>query len=130
MAHANENTLRRGYEAFSKFDLDTIRDLWSPDITWHSYGNSPFVGEYHGPDEIFAMFSRIPEETDKFQTDVHAILADDEHGVVMVDQVMRRGDRVYSGRAIHVFHFDRDGKVTEAFIQPLDEGSLPEDFFD
>lgn len=131
MAHRNVETLRRGYEAFSKFDMDTIRELWAPGITWHSYGNrTPFSGEYQGADDIIAMFATIPEHTDAFEMTVHAILADDEHGVAMVDQVIRRGDRVYNGKAIHVWHFDGDGRVTEAFIQPVDETSMPEDFFD
>lgn len=131
MAHENARTLRTGYDAFSKGDLDTIRELWADDIRWHSYGDTPFSGEYRGVDTVFRdVFARIPEETDAFELTVHAILADDEHGVVMVDQVMRRGDRVHSGKAIHVYHFDRDGRITEAFIQPVDEAALPSDFFD
>ena len=94
MAHRNAETLRRGYEAFSKGDLETIRELWDPDITWHSYGDrTPFGGEYEGIDEIFAMFATIPQQTDAFEANVHSILADDEHGCVMIDQVIRRGDR-------------------------------------
>ncbi len=130
MAHRNAETLRRGYEAFSKGDLETIRELWDPDITWHSYGSrTPFNGTYEGVDEIFQMFATIPQETDAFENTVHSILADDEHGCVMVDQVMRRGDRVHTGKAVHLYHFDREGLVTEAFIQPVDETAIPEDFF-
>lgn len=131
MEHANATALRTGYEAFSKFDLETIRDLWSPDIRWHSYGErNPFRGDYQGVDEVFDMFATIPQWTDAFELTVHAILADDEHGCVMLDQMMRRGDRIHHGKTVHIYHFDDDGKVTEAFIQPVDEASLPEDFFD
>lgn len=131
MGHDNAARLRTGYEAFSKGDLDTVRGLWSPDIRWHSYGNSPFSGEYQGIDQVFGdVFARIPQETEAFELAVHSILADDEHGVAMVDQMVRRNDRVFNGKAIHVYHFDRDGLVTEAFIQPVDEDSVPEDFWD
>ena len=131
MGHDNAARLRAGYEAFSKGDLDTIRELWSPEIRWHSYGNTPFAGEYRGVDAVFGdVFAQIPQETDAFELTVHAILADDEHGVVMLDQLIRRGDRVFNGKAIHVWHFDRDGLVTEAFIQPVDEEAMPADFWD
>ena len=130
MAHRNVETLRKGYEAFSKGDLETLRGLWSPDITWHDYASRiPWAGEYQGVDDVFGMFARIPQETDAFELTMHPPLADDEHGCVMVDEVMRRGDRVYAGKAIHYWHFDRDGKVTEAFIQRLDDSNFPEDFF-
>lgn len=131
MGHDNAARLRTGYEAFSKGDLDTIRELWSPDIQWHSYGHTPFAGEYDGIDQVFGdVFARIPQETEAFELTVHSILADDEHGVVMVDQMIRRHDRVFNGKAVHVYHFDRDGLVTEAFIQPVDEEAMPADFWD
>ena len=76
------------------------------------------------------MSAAIPQKTDAFENTVHTILADDEHGCVMVDQVMRRGDQVHNGKAIHIYHFDPEGLVTEAFIQPVDETAMPEGFFD
>ena len=82
-----------------------------------------------GKQAIFEMFGTIPQMTDMFDLQIHDILANDTHAVVMVEQTVRRGDRVWEGKAIHVFHMD-DGMVTEVFIQPVDECSMPDGFWD
>ena len=32
MGHPNEDLIRRGYDAFSSGDMDTLRELFHPDI--------------------------------------------------------------------------------------------------
>jgi ketosteroid isomerase-like protein len=36
MAHPNENLVRRGFDAFSKGDVDTLRELFDQDAVWHT----------------------------------------------------------------------------------------------
>ena len=36
MGHPNEDLIRRGYDAFSSGDMDTLRELFHPDIVWHA----------------------------------------------------------------------------------------------
>ena len=38
MGHPNEDLIRRGYDAFSRGDMDTLRELYHPDIVWHAPG--------------------------------------------------------------------------------------------
>ena len=40
------------------------------------------------------------------------MLANDTHGVALVNQVASRGDKTLDGRNVHVFHMS-DGKMTE-----------------
>ena len=56
MAHPNEELLRRGYEAFGKGDMDTIRELFDPNIVWHAPGRNPMSGDYRGVDEVLTQF--------------------------------------------------------------------------
>jgi len=35
MAHPNEDLVRRGYDAFARGDMDTLRELFDPGIVWH-----------------------------------------------------------------------------------------------
>jgi ketosteroid isomerase-like protein len=44
MAHPNEELVRRGFDAFSKGDVDTLRALFDPDAVWHVPGRSPPLG--------------------------------------------------------------------------------------
>jgi ketosteroid isomerase-like protein len=36
MGHPNEDLIRRSYDAFSRGDMDTLRELLHPDIIWHA----------------------------------------------------------------------------------------------
>jgi uncharacterized protein len=43
MVHPNEELVRRGFDAFSKGDVDTLRELFDTDAVWHA-GPEPPVG--------------------------------------------------------------------------------------
>jgi uncharacterized protein len=47
MGHPNEDLIRRGYDAFSSGDMDTLRELFHPDIVWHAPGRSQLAGDHH-----------------------------------------------------------------------------------
>jgi ketosteroid isomerase-like protein len=40
MGHPNEDLIRQGYDAFSSGDMDTLGELFDPDIVWHAPGRS------------------------------------------------------------------------------------------
>jgi ketosteroid isomerase-like protein len=40
VGHPNEDLIRRGYDAFSRGDMDTLLELYHPDIVWHAPGRS------------------------------------------------------------------------------------------
>lgn len=57
MPHPNADLLRKGYDAFSKGDLDTIKnEVFSPDVVFHVAGRNPLSGDYRGVDEVFGFF--------------------------------------------------------------------------
>ena len=71
------------------------------------------VGDYTGKEQVFGFFAKLQELSDgTSKVEVHDVLANDEHGVVLVTTSATRGGRSHEGRATHVFHL-RDGKVTE-----------------
>ena len=122
MNNENVERMRRGYDAFAKGDLDTLRELFSPDIVWHSGGNNPLTGDYKGIDEVFGYFGKIFEATGgDMQTEVHDLLANDEHGVAITHVRASRPDgRTMDMNQIGVFHQNDQNLVTEAWIVPED----------
>ena len=51
-----------------------------------------------------------------FRNEIHDILANDEHGVVLVESSAQRPDgRSWTGRVAHIWHL-RDGKSTEFWL--------------
>jgi uncharacterized protein len=118
--HPNVAVLRRGYEAFAAGDAPTLRSLWTADITWHIRGTGQLDGEYRGPDEVFNFVGKLTEETGGTnRLDVHAILADDEHGVVLVTSHSERNGKSLSANVVHVHHL-RAGKVQETWFAITD----------
>lgn len=114
--------MRRGYEAFGKGDLDALRDLFSPDIVWHSGGDNALTGDYKGIDEVFTYFGKLFEMTGgDLHQDVHDLLASDDHGVAITNVRASRPDgRTMSMGQVAVFHIDDADKVTEAWVIPSD----------
>jgi ketosteroid isomerase-like protein len=82
MAHPNEELVRKGFDAFSKGDVDTLRALFAQDAVWHAPGRSPLSGDHRGVDAILGFFAQTMELTGgSFRVEFHDVLANDEHAV-------------------------------------------------
>jgi len=111
--HPNVQLLRDGYAAFSRGDIAEATKDWSDDIVWHIGGRSPLAGDYKGQEEVTGFFGKIFEMSEgNFEIEVHDILANDEHAVVLCHERARRNDKVLDADSTHVYHL-KDGKVTE-----------------
>jgi uncharacterized protein len=119
MAHPNEELLSRGYAAYNTGDMDTIQALFGDDIVWHAGGSNPLAGEYHGFQEIMGFF-RQSDGADRrhlpysgtFRIEVHDILANDTHGVVLSTFYAARDGQTMALRVADTWHL-ADGKATE-----------------
>jgi uncharacterized protein len=118
--HPNEELIRRGYQAFATGDMATLNELFADDIVWHTPGRSQLAGTFRGKEEVFANFQKVAELTGgTFKLDLHAVLADDEHAVVLTRATGEREGRTLEDNTIQVFHI-KDGKVTEQWLHPGD----------
>ena len=111
--HPNVARIRDGYAAFAKGDFAALNDLFAEDLLWHVNGRSQFAGDYRGRDSVFGFFGKLMEVTEgSLHLDLHAVFADDEHGVALTIVTASRGGRSVTVTQAHVFHL-RDGKVVE-----------------
>jgi ketosteroid isomerase-like protein len=121
--HPNIGRIRDAYAAFSKGDLDTVGAMYTDDVVWHVGGHSPLAGDYKGQEEIFGFFGRLFELSEgTLQLEVHDVLANDEHGTALVHMTAKRGDRMLSQNAVHVFHI-QDGKTKEFWAFEEDQAA-------
>jgi uncharacterized protein len=124
--HSNVARIKDGYAAFAKGDLAALNDLFADDVLWHVDGRNQLVGEYRGRDAVYGFFGRLMEVTEgTFHLDVHAVLADDAHGVALVVTTASRPGRSVTTQNAHVFHL-RDGRVTEFWDASTDQYSTDE----
>jgi uncharacterized protein len=118
--HPNEELLRKGYDAFGKGDMDTIRTLFAEDIVWHAPGNNPLSGDYRGVDEVLQTFGKVFELSGgTFRIDIHDVLANDDHVVVLARAQAERGGKKLDDTSVQVWHV-KDGKATEQWLHPGD----------
>ncbi|WP_327695070.1 nuclear transport factor 2 family protein [Streptomyces sp. NBC_00459] len=62
--HPHAALVRKGYDAFSRGDMDTMRTLLAGDATHHVPGSHPLSGDFKGQDAIIDLYRRLGEETD------------------------------------------------------------------
>jgi len=119
--HPNEDLLRRGYDAFSRGDMATLRELIASDAVWHQPGTSPLAGHYEGIDAILEYFMDLFQRSEgTFKVELHDVLADDEHGVALQHATAQRSGKTWDSNDVIVFHVS-DGKTTAAWFHPGDQ---------
>ena len=120
MTHPNEELLRRGYAAFAAGDLDTVRAIFDDNIEWHTAGQGPLAGVYHGTDEVFGFFGRTFELSGgTFRVELHDVLANDRHAVALVTLRAERTGRTLESGEAHVWAMS-DGRATQFWAMPHD----------
>ncbi|CCK30109.1 hypothetical protein BN159_5730 [Streptomyces davaonensis JCM 4913] len=93
--HPHAQLVRKGYEAFARGDMETLRGLMTSDCTQHVPGNHPLSGDYKGQDAIIGMYGRLAEETQgTMRAELMSLMVDGRGHVV----------------AMHRFTADRNGK--------------------
>jgi uncharacterized protein len=115
----NTDTLQKGYDAFARGDMDTIRSIWSDDIEWQGpdYEPLPQSGRLNGPDAVFEMFGELPQHWDDFQVTPDEFVEDGDTVVALghtSGRAKSSGEQVKVPFA-HVWRM-RDGKVGRAQI--------------
>src|SRR2546423_6977835 len=119
--HANAATVRRGYEAFGKGDMETLGELLA-DTVWHVPGRSQLAGDYKGFAEIGGQFfTRLGELSGgTFSVELHDVLGNDEHVTsIHVGRGDRNGKHLES-RGVLVWHFE-NGKAVEVWDMFYDQ---------
>ncbi len=126
MAHPNEELLRKGYKAFSEGDLETISAMFADDIVWHTPGKSSISGDYKGKEQVFEFFGKVTQETGgTFKIDIHDVIANDEHAVVLAKTSAQKDGKTLEGNGVGVYHIE-DGKVTESWQLAEDQYAIDE----
>jgi ketosteroid isomerase-like protein len=116
MNDANVKLIQKGFDAFAAADMETMTDVLATDIVWHSPGNNILSGDYNGIEEVLGLFARVGQETGgQLTNDVHAILADDDHGVALVNSTATRNGKTVSSHQVFVYHL-AGGKASEVWL--------------
>ena len=122
MAHPNADLVRKGFAAFDSADMAALDAIMADDIVWHASGAGPISGDFVGKQAVFGNFALIPQVTDGFSQEIHAIVADDEHTVALVSATLTRKGTTATFPQVFVFHLE-DGKAKEVWLSPFDQAA-------
>ena len=86
--HEHAALVRKGYEAFTRGDMDTLRGLLSADCTHHVPGSHLLSGDFKGQDAVIDMYGRLFEETGgSLRVELRNILVDGRGHAVAVHRI-------------------------------------------
>ena len=117
--HPNAQSVLSGFQAFAEGDMAAMKGVLADDVTWHVAGRNRWSGDYTGPDAVVQYLSGVSAEA-TIVNQPHAVLADDDHVVVLGKASSSRSGSSFSTNIAYVFHV-KDAKITEAWAIPADQ---------
>lgn len=100
----NKELIKKGYDAFSTGDVQTVMDLFDDDIEWVQPGRSTISGTFHGKAEVMDFMSRLAEKAPTIT--IKRLIAEGDT-VIAITEVTVDGE---TGEDADVFTI-RDGKT-------------------
>jgi ketosteroid isomerase-like protein len=111
MSSENVETVRVGYEAFRRGDLEGVGKVFADDVEWESPDSLPNGGVYRGRGAVLRSFAEIPKYWTTFSVDPDEYIdAGDDHVVVRGIQHLTGPGGSTESRYLHLFTL-RNGKV-------------------
>jgi uncharacterized protein len=109
----NIAVIRRGYEAFAKGDIETLKTLFSTNANWHEVASGVLPGNYRGAQAIFEFFGQLGHETDgTIRAEPQTLAASGDHVFVLHRTTGKRKGKTLNTKTVLVFKLDK-GVVTE-----------------
>ena len=103
----NKELIKKGYDAFSKGDVETVMSLFDDDVEWVQPGESAVSGTFHGKTEVMEYLGRLAEKS--LSVKLKRMIAEGDT-VVAITDVTVDGQ---TGEDADVFTL-RDGKTVRA----------------
>jgi hypothetical protein len=106
--HPNATLVRDALAAFNRGEFEQFAALLADDVKWYAVGESEPI---RGKAAITSSMGAGGRDFE-IKADVHAVLANDDHVVALVNAVGTRGGATLNYRTAEILHM-RDGKITD-----------------
>ena len=105
----NIEVIKKGYEAFSSGDIETVMNLFDDDVEWVQPGDSTISGTYRGKTEVIEYLGRLAEKD--VAVKVNRLIGEGDTVIALTD-VSAGGE---SGQNADVFTL-RDGRTVRVQV--------------
>src|SRR5271170_6371077 len=104
----NIAVVRRGYEAFAKGDIETLKTLFATNATWHSVPAGILQGNYRGVQAILELFGRLAHETDgTVRAELQTLAASGDHVFALHRNMGKRKGKTLDDKSVLLFKLDK-----------------------
>ncbi|MFI0736069.1 nuclear transport factor 2 family protein [Streptomyces sp. NPDC021225] len=112
--HPDCTLVRRGYEAFTRGDLDALAGLMTADVTHHVPGESSISGHHKGREACVQLYRRLGELSGgTLRTELETLLADGRGHVISVHRCRAERDDIGIDMKIGMFFTIVGGKISD-----------------
>lgn len=122
--HPNAALVRRSLQAMSSGNVQSLVDMLDDDVEWHEIGRAEPI---RGRSALAERFMGMDGAGFEFSSDVHDVVANDDHTVALVETTATREGRSFTYRTAEIMHI-RDGKVTARWAFSDDTAAINEFF--
>ncbi len=112
MTHPNVAVVAKAYQALNRRDFDGFISAFADDAVLYSAD-----GQIEGKEAILSVIRQlIGLSENSLEIDVHDILANDAHTVVLQTTKAQLGERHLEDRVVYVFHMNDAGLIRDAYF--------------
>lgn len=113
MTHPNQEIINKFFEAYSKRDMDAIRQVLAEDAIWTALGQHPLAGVKNGINEIIAFFDAMGGIMGKSNVKVEKLVigANDNYLIECQHVWTNRDDGVNLDHHVCVLWTFKNGKI-------------------
>ena len=109
----NIEIMRRGYDAFAKGDIETLKTLFSANANWNQTEAGVLAGGYRGAQAILEYFGQLAHESQgSLRVEPQTMAASGDHVFVLERVTGTRKGKTLDTTAVLVFKLN-NGVVTE-----------------
>ena len=116
----------RVWDATARGDVDSLLQIYAPDVVMWVRGRNPLCGEYKGTTAVLEQFARFAERVDELRSDLLEIYSSEDGALIRYRVEATRGEhhldaefhlsfRVAAGRIYEVEIVASDPERTDAF---------------
>src|SRR5829696_2481157 len=117
MSQENVETLKRGFEAFNRGDINAMLEEFDPDVEWHTASDIPDSTVYRGHDGVASLIQEWVNSFEDFRVDAEELIDRGEYVVLSVVLRGRIPGSLESDREVTLRRFGVDkvsnGKIVE-----------------
>ena len=114
-AHPNEAIISMFFAAYSKHDMNGIKEVMSDKVRWYFRGNHPFAGVKKGVDEVVAFYDQMASIMGESKPQIEKLIvaSNDNYSIECQRIKINREDGINVDHHATVLWTFENGKIIE-----------------